>query len=119
MSTVLSHPATSELVERILTEGPLGATAAAKLFGSFREGKPAHPATVCRWINDGIQIPGGGRLRLDGVRIAGRLVTSRPAIVRFIAAQQATPDQAAVETPAERKQTDAAAERILDAAGIK
>lgn len=75
-------------VQRILREGGLGMSAAARRLGHFRDGKPTHPSTVTRWARGGIPVPGGGRLRLEAVTLNGRLVTSWPAIERFVEAQQ-------------------------------
>src|SRR5262245_14006607 len=74
--------------------------AAAKLFGTFKGGRPVHPSTVSRWASAGVVVAGGTRLRLEAVRLAGRLVTSRAAVVRFVQAQQDSPS--APEPPATR-----------------
>ena len=78
----------TEWVGRILTEGPLGMSAAARLLGTFRDGKPTHPSTLVRWHHRGVTLPDGRTVRLEAVRINGRLVTSRAAVIRFVAAQQ-------------------------------
>ncbi|MFO0796375.1 MAG: DUF1580 domain-containing protein [Gemmataceae bacterium] len=104
--------ATTDLVERLLTEGPIGPAAAARLYGSYRGGRPTHPSTIVRHIQDGVRLADGTVLRLEGVRIGGRLVTSRPAIVRFIAAQQ----PADAPAPA-RPRSPAAGATAADAAG--
>lgn len=78
----------SDAVDRILSEGALGMSAAARLLGTFREGRPTHPSTVARWHRDGVTLADGRVIRLEAIRVNGRLVTSRGAIVRFIAAQQ-------------------------------
>ena len=77
-----------ERVEQLTTEGLVGVSHAARMVGTFRCGKPTHPSTVTRWMLTGVTLPGGRRLRLEHLRLNGRLVTSRPALLRFIAAQQ-------------------------------
>lgn len=122
MAGAVSPPNTNTLVEKILAESPIGMTAAAKLFGTFKQGKPVHPSTVTRWASEGVQIP-GGRLRLEAVKIAGRLVTSRAAVVRFIQGQQEEPAAGqttpAPRSPAERRRASDAAAQELDRIGIK
>lgn len=75
-------------VERLLRESPIGLTQAANLCGTFRDGKVTHPATLTRWATKGVRLPDGRVLRLETMRLNGRLLTSRPALVRFIRAQQ-------------------------------
>lgn len=84
-----------DAVNRILSEGALGMSAAARLLGTFRDGRPTHPSTVARWHRDGVTLADGRVIRLEAIRLNGRLVTSRAAIVRFVAAQQ-HPDQSAM-----------------------
>jgi hypothetical protein len=45
----------------------------------------------------GIVLPGGGRLYLESVRVAGRNLTTEAAVHRFLAAQQ--PDAQAADAP--------------------
>ena len=123
MTTATVSPA-AELAERIISEGPIGMTAAARLLGEFRKGKPTHPSTLTRWAAAGVLLPGGQKVKLETVRIAGRLMTSRAAIVRFVAAQNhgadAANDDAVIpsqdSTPSHRRRQQAAASAELDAA---
>ena len=79
---------TREHVDRILGEGAVNASALAELLGSFREGKPTHPRTITRWMLTGVELPDGRRLKLEHVRAGARLLSSRAALTRFLAAQQ-------------------------------
>lgn len=82
-----------DLIDRILSEGPVGMAAAARLYGTFRQDRPTHPSTPTRHALQGVRLPDGRVVRLETVRIAGRLVTSRAAVIRFLVAQQPpTPD---------------------------
>jgi len=111
----------SSLIERIISEGSIGMSETARLLGSFRGGRPTHPSTPTRWCMDGVKLPDGSTLRLEHFRQAGRLMTSRAAVLRFLAAQQ---DNAVAEsaaqprTPAQRKRAADAAETELEAMGV-
>jgi hypothetical protein len=110
------------LVETILAEGPIGMTGAARLYGSFRSGRPTHPSTPTRHHLHGVRLPCGAIIRLEAVRIGGRLMTSKAAVTRFIIAQQAGAHKEAVPigqpTPSARNSAAASASRELDAMGI-
>lgn len=111
-----------ELVDRILTEGPIGMAGAARLYGTYRGGRPTHPSTPTRHHLRGVTLPDGSVIRLEAVRIAGRLMTSRPAIVRFLTAQQIIPDSSPSTTPRSPtacSRAAAAAAKQLDELGIK
>jgi hypothetical protein len=108
----------AELIDRILTENPIGLSAAARLFGSFRQNKPTNPATIFRWCVQGVKLPDGRRVRLEHVRLSNRLLTSRAACVRFLEAQQTDPAPApALDSPARRVRDADAAGRRLDEKG--
>lgn len=81
------HPFTDDLISRLLDEGPIGLTQAAKHIGTFREGKPTRAGTLARWALHGIRLADGSVLKLESFRLNGRLCTSKPALLRFIAAQ--------------------------------
>jgi hypothetical protein len=106
----------TDRIDRILTEDPFGLSAAAKLFGSFRQGRPTSPATVFRWCTVGVRLPDGRRVFLEHIRLGSRLLTSRPACIRFLAAQQSDPADPA---PAPRPRSEARRKRASEAAGKK
>ncbi len=59
---------------------------AARFYGS-RSGFRPHPSTVFRHARRGVAAAqGGGRIRLEHVRVGGRIFTSRESIERFWAA---------------------------------
>jgi hypothetical protein len=108
-------------VDRILSEGPIGASEAARLLGVFRGGRSTHPSTPVRWMLSGVQLADGRRLKLEHIRVANRLMTSRPALVRFLVAQQspdAVLDAEPVRTPASRRRAAARAEEELARRGV-
>jgi hypothetical protein len=107
----------SEHIDRLLSESPIGLSAAAKLFGSFRGGQPTSPATLYRWCTQGIRLRDGTRVHLEHIRIGARLMTSRPACIRFVEAQQSEPTAASSPPksprPSTRQRRAAAAGRKL------
>src|SRR5262249_27429496 len=66
-----------------------GLSAAARELPPLRAGRPVSPATLTRWIISGVALPGGGRLRLEAVRIGNTWLTSREALARFLERQTA------------------------------
>jgi hypothetical protein len=112
----------SDRVDRILSEGPIGASEAARLLGVFRGGRPTHPSTPVRWMLSGVQLPDGRRIKLEHIRVANRLMTSRAALIRFLAAQQdpgSTPMIEPPRSPAECRRSNARAEAELERMGVK
>lgn len=84
----LAEETVASLIDRILQEGPIGLSTGGRLLGSLRDGKPVHPATLSRWIGQGIRLADGTRLRLEAITIGSKWVTSRAALIRFIEKQQ-------------------------------
>ncbi len=112
----------TSLIERIIAEGAIGCAEAARMFGTFRSGRPCHPATISRWCISGVRVREGCRVKLEHFRGAGKFMTSKPAIFRFLAAQQdpvesAEPSTIALTTPSERHRAIEAAAREMEAAG--
>jgi hypothetical protein len=81
--------APSRVVSEVLERDALSLAEAAALVPSFRPGRATHPATIARWIADGVPLPDGSRLHLEACRVGGRLVTTKAALARFITAQNA------------------------------
>ncbi len=105
-----------ELTKRLMTEGLISMSEAAKMFGSCRNGAPTHPSTVGRMFLKGDLLPDGTRLKLEHVRVANRLMTSRQAVLRHIAALTAAYAAAPVvapRSPAQRRRASEAAARKL------
>ena len=107
------RPATASLVETILAEGPLTMAAIARKVVSSRLGKGCHPSTPTRWCTHGVRLPDGRTVRLEAVKIAGKLVRSYPRLIAFIEAQQLT---APADAPAPPR-SPTARNRASDAAG--
>jgi hypothetical protein len=71
----------AERIERILSEGPIGLAAAARLMGSYRQGKPCHPATITRWCLEGVKLADGRTVKLESIAITNRKMTSGPPLL--------------------------------------
>jgi hypothetical protein len=80
---------------------------------------PGHPhaSTLWRWSRRGIKARDGSRVRLEHVRLGGKVFTSREAIERFGAALAAA-DAAHFDPPAPppKGRTDAQRRRAVDRA---
>ncbi len=99
-------------------------------FGQAARKLPAHrgpgrcsPATIWRWIRDGVKLPDGRRLRLEAIRIGGAWRTSEEALGRFVAAQTAAylpsdaPATIPIRSPNKRQRDSERAARELEAEG--
>lgn len=104
-------------LEKLIGEGLIGVAETARLLGTFRGGRPCHPSIVVRWCLDGVKLPDGRRLRLEHVRVTDRLMTTKPALMRFLAAQQ-TPAQVPASVPrsptARSRASDTAASELSE-----
>lgn len=108
------------LVERLMSEGPISMSGAAKLYGSFRGGKGTHASTVVRHATKGVRLADGTVLRLEAFRLGGRLMTSKQAVYRFAARQQveATAEASPPRSPARRTASSAKADAELTRLGL-
>jgi hypothetical protein len=104
----------------LLSETTLGLAAAARRLPPFRNGRPVSPSTIWRWITEGVKLPDGRTVRLEGARIGARWVTSAEALARFVSAQ--TPDLNAAgpqpQAPSRRQRAAERAGRELERLGI-
>lgn len=77
-------------------------------------------ATMARWIQRGVKVKSlGAFIKLETLLIGGRRTTSREAIARFIAAQNAAEVPAAAITPTQRRKQSEAARTELERMGVK
>lgn len=107
----------SQQIQKLIEEGPIGMAETARLLGTFRGGRPCHPSTPTRWCFTGVKLPNGSTLRLEHYRSAGRLMTSKPALLRFLAAQQDELPEAPPRSPAQRNLDSETAGRELKSIG--
>jgi hypothetical protein len=108
---------------RILDEHRIDLSEAGRILGTDRS--PAHLSTVLRAVTKGTKLPAGERVRLEAIRSAGRWVTSREAVERYVrrltglALGEAEPTESPVTPMSSRRQRElAAVDRELDRAGI-
>lgn len=113
-----NQPNRSALASEILAGGGLSLAQTARRIPSFRQGRPTNPATIFRWIRDGVRTPDGRRVRLEACRLGGRLLTSEQALARFIAAQQPDAIDQPVASPARRRREHEHAVEELNRTGI-
>lgn len=103
------------LVEKLQTEGLIDMREAARHYANG-----THKATPIRYATRGIVVR-GRRMKLEAVMIGGKLCTSKPALLRFFAAQNAEPDAAPASpspSPAARTRANSKVEAELDALGV-
>ncbi len=81
-------------------EKPISPAAAAQLLPAGRLGRPVSESCVLRWIQKGVEIGSGERVRLEGLRLGRRWITSVAALQRFAARQ--TPENVAEPAPLSR-----------------
>jgi hypothetical protein len=65
------------------TEELLSLRDAAKRIPPGRRGKRAHLSTVLRWITIGVKGPKSENVKLEGIRLGSRWLTSSEALQRF------------------------------------
>jgi hypothetical protein len=105
----------------LLGENLLSISQAAKRVPAFR-GRAARPSTIFRWLTIGVKMPDGSTLKLEGIRLAARWLTTAEALTRFLATQNAAynPDSTPV-TPPTATQRERAAKRageLLESIGM-
>jgi len=77
-------------------------------------------ATMARWIQRGVSVKSLGTfVKLETLLIGGRRVTSKEAIGRFIAEQNAPEVPAAAITPSQRRRQSEAARTELERIGVR
>jgi hypothetical protein len=106
---------------QLLGETLLGLCEAARRLPPGRGGRPVSFSCVLRWITSGVPGPDGQRIKLEGVRVGGRWLTSEEALARW--ADRLTPHDNSEPPPAPRTSTQRqkAAERAakeLEKVGI-
>jgi len=114
---VTSTPVLTEIVAGL----GLSLSQAARRFPSARLGKPVHSSCVWRWMHDGARLPDGSVVRLEAAKVAGRWLTSEPALARFVARQTPATEGEPRETPrtpAQRSRANERAAKQLEALGI-
>ncbi len=103
----------------LLAEELISLAAAARLFPGARGAVRVNPATVHRWCTKGTRTPDGNVVKLEFVRAGCRVLTSRQAVARYVAALSVAPESAEIPTrsPLARKRAADAAAAALKAMG--
>ncbi len=109
----------------IAKERQLGLREAAKLYPSFRNGRPTHITTPLRHITKGIRLANGEVIHLEGARLGGRWITSVEAVQRFIErvtagalGNSSKADASTIRTPEQRRRELDRVDRELAEAGF-
>jgi hypothetical protein len=105
----------------LLAETLLTLYEAARRLPPSRRGRPVSFSCVLRWIRDGIPGPDGRRVKLEGVRVGARWLTSEEALARW--AERLTPRLDAEpaplpRTPTQRRRASEKAAKQLERIGI-
>lgn len=93
-------------------------TQAARLLPPSRRGRPVTLSCILRWLINGVRTA-SGVVRLEGMRLGGRWLTSEEALQRF--ADRQTPNldgTATIRTPTKRRRASEAAAKQLEKIGI-
>jgi hypothetical protein len=102
------------------TETTISLVQAARMQPPGRRGRPVTMSCVLRWLLKGCRGPDGEMVRLEGVRIGGRWITSIEALERF--ATRLTPNlenqPVTPRTPTRRQRASERAAAALGRIGI-
>ena len=102
------------------TETTISLLQAARMQPPGRRGRPVTLSCVLRWILKGCRGPAGEMVRLEGIRIGGRWITSIEAMERF--AGRLTPDldnpPVTPRSPSRRQRASERAAAALEKLGI-
>jgi hypothetical protein len=77
------------MTNNILNETPISLCTAARSVPPHRQDRPVSTSCIFRWMRDGVKLPDGTVVRLEGIRLGGRWLTSKEALQRF--AERQTP----------------------------
>lgn len=109
----------------LMTETIISLSEAARRLPASRGRGRACPSTIWRWITAGVRMPNDQRLRLEGIRMGGRWLTTVEALIRFAerqtAIRQPDPDGSQMpffRTPTQRRRANEAAARQLEKMGL-
>jgi hypothetical protein len=109
------------IASHLLTENLISLIEAARRLPPGRGGRPVSFGCVLRWITQGIVGPDGRRIRLEGIRLGARWLTSTEALARW--AEQLTPrldpePGLAPRTPAKRRKAAERVDQVLKRLGM-
>lgn len=83
-----TSPATaSNLIDEFLSGAGLTAPAVAKILSVGPRQQPTDSSVIHRWMTEGVTTSDDRRIVLESAIVGGRRLTTRPALARFILAQ--------------------------------
>jgi hypothetical protein len=88
--TTTTSEVPGDLLDEVMAGGGLSLAAAARLLPASPSGRTPSPNTLARWASRGARRPDGGRVLLETARVGGRTVTTRQAMLRFLASLNTT-----------------------------
>jgi hypothetical protein len=74
----------SLVISEIVAGEALSMGEAGRIIPALRGQKRTDPATIWRWVNRGHKLPDGSILKLEAAKMAGRWLTSKSALARFM-----------------------------------
>ena len=103
----------------LLAERLISLAQGAKLFPGARANKHLNPSTLFRWCMSGATAQDGSKVKLEYVRLGGRILTTHEALSRFAARLTGTDADPppAPRSPTQRDRAAARADRELAGAG--
>jgi hypothetical protein len=111
----------SPIISEIVEGNGLSMSDAGGLVPALRGKRRTNPATVWRWVCRGHRLPNGSVIKLEAAKLAGRWLTSRSALARFlerVTAASTPPDPSSVAAPrtptARRKASEKAAAKLKE-----
>jgi hypothetical protein len=110
----------SQVLQEVRDGQGVGLAGVARKFPNDRTNGQGHinASTVFRWCLVGCKGATGQRIRLQHVRIGSRILTSWPAVERFISSLTAPVEPSPIpRSPTQRQRASASAARALEVAG--
>ncbi len=80
----MSEFSQSQIIQEIVNGLALSMSAAGKIVPALRGESSTRPETIWRWCRHGHKLRDGTTIKLECARLAGRWLTSKPALARFL-----------------------------------
>ena len=107
----------SQVLQEIRSGQGIGLAAVGRKFPG-RSGGQTNACTVYRWATNGCRAANGTRVKLETVRVGSRLLTSEPALERFVLRLSETSEQNhSARSPTAARRASSRADAELAAAG--
>jgi hypothetical protein len=118
--TPTKQESAADVVREILAGDALTLSAAASRLPHHRGKGCANPSTLWRWIVNGVRLPDGQRLHLEGARVGEKWLVSSASLERFVRrlTADARPEALSGRAQAEQQAAVAQADEELDRRGF-